>query len=56
MKKNLIIGIATAAILTASAGSALAAPAVSVNGQTLQLEQPPVIVESRTLVPMRAIF
>lgn len=56
MKKNLIIGITTAAILAASAGSALAAPAVSVNGQTLQLEQPPVIVESRTLVPMRAIF
>jgi len=29
---------------------------VSVNGQTLQMKEPPVIVNGRTLVPLRAIF
>lgn len=56
MKKKLITGMTTAAILTACISTALAAPSIVVNNQTLQLDQPPVIVDSRTLVPMRAIF
>ena len=56
MKKNLITGITTAALLASCCGTAMAAPSVTVNNQPLTLEQPPVIVDSRTLVPMRAIF
>ena len=56
MKKNFAIGIATAALLTTCSTAALAAPSVVVDNQSLTLDQPPVIVNSRTLVPMRAIF
>lgn len=56
MKKKLITGITTAAILAACAGSAFAAPSVVINNQTLKLDQPPVVIDSRTLVPMRTIF
>lgn len=56
MKKKLAVGLTTAALLATCTGAAFAAPTVTVNGQALNLEQPPVIVESRTLVPMRAIF
>lgn len=56
MKKKLITGITTAALLASCCGTAMAVPSVFVNDQPLALEQPPVIVDSRTLVPMRAIF
>lgn len=56
MKKKLAIGLTTATLLAACTGAAFAAPSVTVNGQALQLDQPPLLVESRTMVPMRAIF
>ena len=57
MKKNVLSGITAAAFFLSCYGTALAGtPSVVVNQQTLQLDQPPVIVQSRTLVPMRAIF
>ncbi len=57
MKK--ILFIVTAVILTSvMAFSCFAVPAVTVklDGETLNFEQPPVIIEGRTLVPLRAIF
>lgn len=56
MKKKFVTGITTAALLASCCGTAIAAPSVIVNDQPLTLDQPPVIVDSRTLVPMRAIF
>lgn len=56
MKKMLSVGIATAALLATCGTAALAAPSVVVDGQSLTLDQPPVIVDSRTLVPLRPIF
>lgn len=56
MKKSFAVGIAAAALLTTCSTAALAAPSVVVDNQSLTLDQPPVIVNSRTLVPMRAIF
>lgn len=56
MKKRLAVGLTTAALLATCTGAAFAAPSVTVNGQALNMDQPPVIVESRTMVPMRAIF
>ena len=57
MKKILFVG-AAALLACVMAFSCFAAPAVSVklNGKTLEFEQPPVIIEGRTLVPLRAIF
>lgn len=42
--------------LLVSAGAAIAAPRVVLNGQELSFDVPPTIEEGRTLVPMRAIF
>lgn len=56
MHKKLCIGLTTAALLAFSGSAALAAPNVIVDGMPLTLDQPPIIVDSRTLVPMRAIF
>lgn len=42
--------------LLVSAGAAIAAPRVVLNGQELSFDVPPTIKQSRTLVPMRAIF
>ncbi len=49
-------GALTAALVLTAAGSAFAAPSVLINEEPLATDQPPVIVEGRTLVPMRAIF
>jgi len=57
MKKILFV-ITVLVLVSAMAFSCFAAPSVSVklNGNTLEFEQPPVIIEGRTLVPLRAIF
>lgn len=44
------------ALIFACAGSAAAAVTVKVNGQSIYFDQPPQIIEGRTLVPVRAIF
>lgn len=44
------------AMVFACAGPATAAVTVKVNGQAIYFDQPPQIIEGRTLVPVRAIF
>lgn len=56
MKKLFITGITAAAVLATCTATAFAAPSIIVNSNTLATDQEPVIVDSRTLVPMRAIF
>ncbi|WP_312071505.1 stalk domain-containing protein [Anaerotignum propionicum] len=55
MKKMLLASIAAAMLWTTTV---FAYPAIQVyvDGQGITFDQPPVIVEDRTLVPMRAIF
>ena len=56
MRKFIITGFVVVFVLLLSAGAALAAPRVVVNGQGLTFDVPPVIEQGRTLVPLRAIF
>ena len=58
MKKKTASVVAVAALSALMATSALAAQpiTVTIDGETLQTEQAPVIQDNRTLVPMRAIF
>lgn len=56
MKKLFITGITAAAVFATCTATAFAAPSIIVNSNTLATDQEPVIVDSRTLVPMRAIF
>lgn len=54
--KKLIYIAAVAAACAFSANAANGNISVMLDGKTLEFEQPPVIVEERTLVPLRAIF
>jgi hypothetical protein len=56
MRKFVITGLAVVFVLLVSAGTALAAPRVILNGQELVFNVPPVIEQGRTLVPLRVIF
>jgi hypothetical protein len=56
MRKFGITGLAVVFMLLVSAGAALAAPRVILNGQELAFSVPPVIEQGRILVPLRVIF
>ena len=57
MKKFFTTFLAVVLAITCFATMALAADvSVKLDGKTLAFEQPPVIIEGRTLVPLRAIF
>lgn len=56
MKKKLLVGLAAASLFVATPAFAHPAIQVYVDGQTITFDQAPVIVDDRTLVPMRAIF
>ena len=57
MKRILLVLFAVILSVTCFATVALAADvSVKLDGETLAFEQPPVIIEGRTLVPLRAIF
>ncbi|TBL77426.1 hypothetical protein EYB31_18320 [Paenibacillus thalictri] len=58
MKKRILAPIATAALLLGQVGTAFADDAINVylKGKQQTFEQPPIIKDGSTLVPMRAIF
>lgn len=56
MKRNTRKGLAAIVVAAAAATSAHAAPVVELNDQPLQTSVPPIIMQGRTLVPMRDIF
>ncbi len=57
MKKILVTLLSVVLAVTLFATMAFAADvSVKLDGKTLSFEQPPVIIEGRTLVPLRAIF
>ncbi len=57
MKKIKLVSIALAALVGLSAAAAEAADiGVTVNGDAVYFDQPPVALDGRTLVPIRAVF
>jgi len=59
MRNVRIVAVSLVLALTlifACAGSAAAAVTVKVNGQQIYFDQPPQVIDGRTLVPVRAIF
>ena len=58
MKKFLSMVLALAMVISCFSCVALAEDEIKItlNGKSLIMDQPPVIVEGRTLVPLRAIF
>jgi len=58
MKKLLAIMLCLAMVVSCFSFSVFAEDEISIiiNGQKLTMDQPPIIVEGRTLVPLRAIF
>ncbi|NMC27767.1 MAG: hypothetical protein GYA42_06420 [Syntrophomonadaceae bacterium] len=56
MKKVILIWFVTVGLCLSLSTSVWAAPKVTLNGQQLSFEVPPVIDNGRTLVPLRAIF
>jgi competence protein ComEC len=53
MKRTILLSLVLILCLT---GTALAAPTVVLNGNTLSFDVPPAIEDGRTLVPLRTIF
>ena len=56
MKKLLTLVVAAIMIMSFAVATNAADISVTLNGEALVFEQAPVIVEGRTLVPLRAIF
>lgn len=56
MKKILLVGLLLALLCSAVSVSAAQEVTVLLNGEKLEFDVPPQIIDDRTLVPLRAIF
>lgn len=56
MRKKSIVLLIMTALLLGLVGTAAAAPTITVDGQQLSFDVPPIIENNRVLVPLRAIF